>query len=413
MGENIYKTEFFETAVSLGFYGIDRAGMFGKKDHVRKYWEDIFTKLMIRRLIADLLERKNGLRIIDLGCGSGEGFELLTHIPMGLQVEGHEKGFLLTPERIETYVGLDISESMVAQGSKNYSHRSNVRFRQHDLSNGFPLSSEPPFDIYFSSYSSLSHLTKPQLAKMVEQVCSCIDDRAIMIFDMFGRLSPEWPIYWNRTNEEMLEYNMAYLFPPEKRNHEKVEAYQVCFWTADELAGLIRSAAAKKGRKVKLSIKDRSIFVGRHMDTGIFNGFPQSLRYQVNRLFDHDRRGQIDGLKIDISFLDSYKDIQPKAYARIAEYSRQWNTVITTLEALMKMDDATVAELITPAPPELGDELKMIAWLFRNATRFPSVDFWASVMGPQIACVLRNLEFNLPEGIGCGHGLMCVAEISK
>jgi len=54
----------------------------------------------------------------------------------------------------------------------------------------------------------------------------------------------------------------------------------------------------------------------------------------------------------------------------------------------------------------------MLAWIFRNAARFPVVDFWASVMGPQVACVLRNLEFLLPRGLGCGHGLLCVVEIT-
>jgi hypothetical protein len=53
----------------------------------------------------------------------------------------------------------------------------------------------------------------------------------------------------------------------------------------------------------------------------------------------------------------------------------------------------------------------MLAWLERNASRFPAVDFWASIMGPQIACVLRNLEINLPDGVGCDHGLVCLVEI--
>jgi len=55
----------------------------------------------------------------------------------------------------------------------------------------------------------------------------------------------------------------------------------------------------------------------------------------------------------------------------------------------------------------------MLAWLYRNADRFLVVDFWASVMGPQVACVLRNLEFSLPQGLGCGHGLFCVVEVEK
>ena len=49
----------------------------------------------------------------------------------------------------------------------------------------------------------------------------------------------------------------------------------------------------------------------------------------------------------------------------------------------------------------------------RNADRFPVFDFWASIMRPQVACVLRNHELNLPDGLGCGHSLFCVVEIQK
>ena len=102
MADETYKTEFFETAVSLGFYGADTSGIFGKKDNVRKYWEDMFIKLMLRPFIEKLLEKRDMLRVVDMGCGSGEGFKLLTHIPVGVKVEGIEKGFLIRPKHIET-----------------------------------------------------------------------------------------------------------------------------------------------------------------------------------------------------------------------------------------------------------------------------------------------------------------------
>jgi hypothetical protein len=76
------KTEFYEAAVRQGFYGIDGGGLVGKKDNVRKYWEDIFIKLSLREAMASLLAEKGALRIVDLGAGSGEGLELLTHIPV-------------------------------------------------------------------------------------------------------------------------------------------------------------------------------------------------------------------------------------------------------------------------------------------------------------------------------------------
>ncbi len=70
-----------------------------------------------------------------------------------------------------------------------------------------------------------------------------------------------------------------------------------------------------------------------------------------------------------------------------------------------------IKELIETTEEVLAEELKMLTWLFRNQQRFPVDNFWASIMGPQLACVLRNLELNLPDGLGCGHGLFCIVEI--
>ncbi len=80
--------------------------------------------------------------------------------------------------------------------------------------------------------------------------------------------------------------------------------------------------------------------------------------------------------------------------------------------ALIENNNNMIKELIESSDDELSEELKMLAWLYRNNQRFPVDNFWASVMGPQLACVLRNLELNLPEGIGCGHGLFCIVEIN-
>jgi hypothetical protein len=67
------RTEFYEVAVKAGFYGLERSGMSGKKDNVRKYWEDVFIKTGIRPALESLLAAAGKLRIIDLGAGSGEG----------------------------------------------------------------------------------------------------------------------------------------------------------------------------------------------------------------------------------------------------------------------------------------------------------------------------------------------------
>jgi len=71
-----------------------------------------------------------------------------------------------------------------------------------------------------------------------------------------------------------------------------------------------------------------------------------------------------------------------------------------------------MGNILSHSAPLLAEDLEMISWLYKNAARFPVADFWASIMGPQIACVLRNCEMNYPDAFGCGHGLFCVVEVT-
>ncbi|MCZ7372967.1 MAG: hypothetical protein O8C60_04820, partial [Candidatus Methanoperedens sp.] len=96
---------------------------------------------------------------------------------------------------------------------------------------------------------------------------------------------------------------------------------------------------------------------------------------------------------------------------RLNDYKEKWNCVIHLVKALLQGDNSMVSHLIETTPADISNELKFLAWLYRNAHRFPVVDFWASIMGPQIAVILRNIEMSLGPALGCGHGLFCVVEI--
>ena len=236
--------EFYDIAAKRGFYGLETSGLTGKMDNVRKYWEDVVIKLTIRNSVEKVLARKSEIRIIDLGCGSGEGFELLTHIPVSQPCGSENRSFILTQDMISSYVGVDVSPSMIQQGRNNYQNRSNVRFELADLNKGFPLKNEAPFDIYFSSYSSLSHLSPENLEMLVTGVLNNSQPGSFIVFDLLGKYSLEWPDYWNE-GRTMLPYNMAYLFPPESRNIESAQ-WDVCYWIPCKLFDIIDTASKKK-----------------------------------------------------------------------------------------------------------------------------------------------------------------------
>lgn len=407
------RTEFYETAVKSGFYGLERGGLFGKKDNVRKHWEDVFIKVAVRPIIEKILKEKTKIRITDLGCGSGEGFELLTHISPSNPHKNTGNSFILEKQDIDVYHGIDISPAMISQGEINYPDLNNVLFTQADLAKGFPLRSESPFDVYFSSYCSLSHLRYKELENLTQQIFSHISGSGYTVFDLHGRYSPEWPVYWGKDHQKPLPYTMAYPLPENEQIHDSVEWFDVTYWNAAELSELITASAKIAGKKVKIeTIKDRSILVGRHMDTAFFKEKKYQIRHQVNRLFDRDYRGEVNNLLLDISYLSELRNSHPTYWKRICDYYEQWHTIINILEALMLLDNPRVKHIIESSSGQLTDELKMLAWLFRNADRFPVVDFWASIMGPQVACVLRNLELSLPDGLGCGHSIFCIVEVT-
>ena len=408
------KTEFFENAVQLGFYGLERSALHGKKDYVRKYWEDMSIKLSVRPYIEKILSSKRKVRIADLGCGSGEGIELLTHIPVTNSFEQHAKEFILSLEDIELYRGLDISPSMIEQGRRNYAGLENTHFTQADLSKGFPLLSEEPFDLYFSSYSSLSHLQYEELAHLTDQIFRHIQGKGFVVYDLFGKYSPEWPRYWDKSCRDILEYNMTYLFSEKELQSVNVESYDCCFWSAQEFKEMITTTAKRLNKQTDMRIKDRSIFVGRHMDTGYFNGIKSHYRHQVNRLFERDFRGNLPKLRIDLQFVkDHIQGIPLSVQETLNSYQNQWNAIINLTDALLKSNTGLVKEIIKSQSPANSEELKMLTWLYRNASRFPVVDFWASIMGPQIACVLRNYELAIQKAVGCGHGLFAVVEATN
>jgi len=407
------RTEFFEAAVKAGFYGIEKGGLFGKKDNVRKYWEDAFIKAAVRPSIESLLAQNDRLRIADLGAGSGEGLELLAHIPPSEPMKA-QVPFVLDNPQIEAYYGIDISPAMVEQGRANYQNRGYAHFLEADLSHDFPLKDESPFHVYFSSYCSLSHLDVPELEHLSAQIFAHAGKGSIVVYDVYGRYSPEWPVYWDKDAQQQLPYNMAYLQPPEEQDPKTAHWFDVTFWTSKELLDTIQRAGATSGRKVNVRLlQDRSILVGRHMDTCFFKPTRFGIRQQVNRLFDRDYRENTLGLRVNLDYLVTTGDSDGRAAERIRAYLAAWSYVIDTLEALIQHDNARVKQLIESSDETLAEELKMLAWLYRNADRFPVTDFWASIMGPQVACVLRNLEMELPPGLGCGHSLMCIVEVQK
>lgn len=145
-----------------------------------------------------ILRKHSKITILDLGCRSGEGIELLTHIPPSNPKEMVNKNFVLLPIKIREYYGLDISPAMITQGRANYRGKNNFKFEYANLEEGLPpaILNHEPFNIYFSSYGALSHLEPDTLESLFRQIFSHAEEDSVFIFDVHGKFSPEWPVHW-------------------------------------------------------------------------------------------------------------------------------------------------------------------------------------------------------------------------
>ena len=124
-------------------------GLLGKYDNVRRFWEDeelgLYLRPYLERLVARRKERGERLRMLDLGCGSGDGFEFITSISSKSLISKHNAK-VIEPDMLELYQGIDINEGLLRQAQAIYGGRQNMVFVQSDF-NDYDFSSEEPYDL--------------------------------------------------------------------------------------------------------------------------------------------------------------------------------------------------------------------------------------------------------------------------
>jgi SAM-dependent methyltransferase len=406
----------YSETVARGLYDKNHGGLFGKHDNVRTYWEDELTRMTLRpyvreRVVASAAAGRR-MRILDLGCGSGQGYELLTRIRQtDLNLEEAQR-HVLTPEQIELYLGLDLSESMVDQGRHNYHQVPHVRFQQADLRDGLAeVARERPFDVYFSSYGSLSHLSTDGLRTCLRGIARHAAPGAIVVLDVMGRFSPEWPEYWSMDGDKVRPYSMSYLFSERERRSRDIERFPLRFWTGDELRELCAEISADISVGVEvLELVDRSMFVGRHVDTREYGTCLPPLRALVNRLYEHNVRTPLDRLLVDYQPVVGADSLN----RFFSSVSLCWNTVIEFARARLGGTRINLVEMAgwRDFPPALQMALVTLDRIVDSVAWIDVGDVRADIIEPQLAYVLRRMQYRLQEGRGCGHGLVAVLRVT-
>lgn len=408
----------YEQAVRHGAYDLHLGNLFGKHDNVRSYWEDQLTRIVLRPYLSELVLAKkragHKLRIVDLGCGAGQGYEILTHInkhELDLRLQ-HDH--VLSEKDIELYHGVDLSKAMVSKGNEMYASKSHVRFQRGDLREGLGrLKEEPAYDIYFSSYGSFSHLTRAELANLIGEICEHGRDGSLVVLDVLGRYSIEWPEYWSAETEDekVRDYSMSYLYT-EFDVDQEIEHFPVRFWTGEEINELAEeiSDSSRSGALELLRRFDRSIFVGRHTDTGEYNPNLKPIRRAVNSLHEDYLRTDLSQLILDPGMIPSHPEVSP-FLNRLLE---SWNILVSFCESRLKQNVSLIemrgwSEFSTPLQFALMTIDRVIndtGWIWYGEPR-------ANIIEPQLGYALRSLESDMQQGVGCGHGLLAVLRVRK
>lgn len=403
----------YANAVQGGHYSLYNGGLSGKHDNVRCYWEDQLRGSLLaphlHRLIQAKRDEGKGIRIADLGCGSGEGLRLLTswtidQVPM--QIPGNN---ILPTDLIENYTGCDLSEEMLDEGRNNFREWPAIKFCKGDLSTGFPLQNQSSFDLYFTSYSSFSHIDTQDMHRLIRETVEHAHPGSIIVCDWLGQFSVEWPCYWGEGENGMLDYSMSWLYPKESSQNQT--HFPMRYWGGMEIRKLVNKVAQEIRVELKLlELADISSFVGRHVQTRLYNPRVSMIRESVNMLHEENVRTDLNDLRVEFHAVPGFNEVN----VFYSNLMKSWNLVIDFCLARMKR---TISPFDMKGwadfPVPLQSALITMERVFQVAECLKMGDPRANVIEPQLGYVLRDLEFSLQQGLGCGHSLVGVFEVGK
>lgn len=413
----------YTQAATTGKY--DKAsGLLGKYDNVRRFWEDQLTGLFLRPALNDLVARKTDdlqrIRILDLGCGNGDGYDLI------MDVNTKDPGIYeyitaaITPDRLQTYLGVDINEELLSQAQDCYGANPKMCFQREDLSNGLPegITRHDPFDLYFSSYGTWSHFHDDQAVKLVADIARHAPDRALLVGDWLGRWSYEWQELWDSPLDEeyFMDYRISYIYPEEERDEVDVASFPLRLMCRDEIQRIIDRAEKEAGCRIRpVKYFDRSILVGRHLETGDYNPNCPKLRYNINSLFEGYTRTDLENLIVDyvprqgFDFLNNFFESFFMASNALVQH---------TIELLAgydpekgKTESSTSIRAFYPDP--LKEAMHSMQRVIEGVGWLPWGDVRANVIETHLGYSLRKLEMELQPGTGMGHSLCGIFEICK
>lgn len=388
-------------------------GLLGKYDNVRRFWEDeqlgVYLSPYLEKMVNGKKECGEKIRVFDIGCGGGDGFEFLTGIDYTRPLISDHKSKVILPEMLELYHGIDINDGLLEQARAIFTNKPNILFMKADC-NDFDFSAEKPYDLYFANYGTLSHNNDEQNIELLSKIANHGNDGALIVIDWLGRFSYEWQTLWTRDlkNNQWIDYAISYIYSEDDEEKPEITSFPLRIMGRDEVLNILRQANRKSSGIIKLrKLADRSSFVGRHIDTRQYNPHCQPLRRLVNSLFELNIGTNLDELMINYVPGEGFHEVNAY-HVRLVNC---WNYLVSYVQALLKESALPVATFRIPQPLKSAMTIMKKTVTASKGAKIGTPR--ASLIEPQLGYCLRQLEIDLQEGLGCGHGLVAIFEISK
>ena len=137
------------------------------------------------------------------------------------------------------------------------------------------------------------------------------------------------------------------------------------------------------------------------------------MRRTVNHLLEPNIRTDLAELLIDYVPRDGF----PEYNEFYKGFCQSWNSLVTYTMRLLDSLDSGRKGVLPPvknaSPRALRRAMLDMNRVMRIATGLKVADPRASMIEPQLAYNLRQLEIELQQGRGCGHGLVAILELHK
>lgn len=388
-------------------------GLLGKYDNVRRFWEDEQLGLYLRPYLEQLVARKRArgerLRVLDLGCGSGDGFECIASINDSKSLISEHKTKIVESGILESYQGIDINEGLLRQARATYGKRQNMDFIHSDF-NDFDFDTVEPCDLYLANYGSFSHNSDEQTIELLSNITRHSRDGALIIIDWLGRYSYEWQSLWTKELEsnQWMDYAISYIYPGDEGKQGEITYFPLRIMGRSEARQVYQRARKKAGGRIALrKLADRSSLVGRHIDTAQYNPHCQPLRRLVNSLFEPNVSTNLDELLVHYVPKEDFPEVNAY-YQKLAYW---WNYLVIYIKALL--EQSTPPPAPPDVPPAVRRALSTMKRVVRAAAGTNIGTPRTSLVEPQLGYCLRELEIGLQKGLGCGHGLVAILEMVR